>query len=90
MENETIEICVILEVLTQYLLMPFANLSVKLFELGEKIQNKFVYYLILIPQYLILPITLLWMGLTIWQFKLQEKIKIYEKNKYENNILGLW
>lgn len=71
-------ICVILEVLTQYLLMPFAALSVKVFELEEKIQNKFVYYLILIPSYLIFPITLLWMVLTIWQFKLQEKIK-YEK-----------
>ena len=45
----------ILEILTQYLLMPFASLSVKVFELEDKIQNKFVYYLILIPSYLIVP-----------------------------------
>lgn len=67
----------ILKIFT-FLLVPFANLSVKLFELEEKIQNKFVYYLILIPQYLILPISLLWMILTIWQLDIQEKIK-YEK-----------
>ena len=65
----------ILEILTRYLLMPFAALSVKVFELEEKIQNKFVYYLILIPQYLIFPITLLWMVLTIWELNIQEKIK---------------
>ena len=74
----------ILEVLTQYLLMPFAALSVKVFELEYKIQNKFVYYLILIPQYLIFPITLLWMVLTIWQINIQEKIK-YEKQYREAN-----
>lgn len=74
----------ILEVLTQYLLMPFATLSVKVFELEYKIQNKFVYYLILIPQYLIFPITLLWMVLTIWQINIQEKIK-YEKQYREAN-----
>jgi len=65
----------ILEILTRYLLMPFAALSVKVFELEEKIQNKFVYYLILIPQYLIFPITLLWIVLTIWELNIQEKIK---------------
>ena len=70
----------VLEVLTRYLLMPFAFLSVKVFELEDKIQNKFVYYLILIPSYLIFPITLLWMVLTIWQFNIQEKIK-YEKQR---------
>ena len=74
----------ILEVLTQYLLMPFAALSVKVFELEDKIQNKFVYYLILIPSYLIFPITLLWMVLTIWQLNIQEKIK-YEKQYREAN-----
>jgi hypothetical protein len=72
----------ILEVLTRYLLMPFAALSVKVFELEDKIQNKFVYYLILIPSYLIFPITLLWMVLTIWQLDIQEKIK-YRK-QYPN------
>lgn len=70
----------ILEVLTRYLLMPFAFLSVKVFELEEKIQNKFVYHLILIPQYLIFPITLLWMVLTIWQINIQQRIK-YEKQR---------
>ena len=65
----------ILEVLTRYLLMPFAALNVKIFEIGEEIQNKFVHYLILIPQYLIFPITLLWMVLVIWQLNIQEKIK---------------
>lgn len=72
----------ILEVLTRYLLMPFAALSVKVFELEDKIQNKFMYYLILIPSYLIFPITLLWMVLTIWQLDIQEKIK-YRK-QYPN------
>ena len=72
----------ILELLTRYLLMPFATLSVKVFELEDKIQNKFVYYLILIPSYLIFPITLLWMVLTIWQLDIQEKIK-YRK-QYPN------
>ena len=72
----------ILEVLTRYLLMPFAALSVKVFELEDKIQNKFLYYLILIPSYLIFPITLLWMVLTIWQLDIQEKIK-YRK-QYPN------
>lgn len=72
----------ILEFLTRYLLMPFATLSVKVFELEDKIQNKFVYRSILIAQYLIFPITLLWMVLTIWQFKLQEKIKF--KKQYND------
>lgn len=72
----------ILEFLTRYLLMPFAALSVKVFELEDKIQNKFLYHLILIPSYLIFPITLLWMILTIWQLNIQEKIK-YEK-QYRN------
>jgi hypothetical protein len=74
----------ILELLTRYLLMPFASLSVKVFELEDKIQNKFVYYLILIPSYLIFPITLLWMVLTIWQLNIQEKIK-YKKQYREAN-----
>lgn len=77
-------IYVILEVLTQYLLMPFAILSVKLFEFGEKIQNKFVYYLILIPQYLILPFSLLWIELNLWQLKLQEKIKFKKQYRDAN------
>ena len=72
----------ILEFLTRYLLMPFAALSVKVFELEEKIQNKFVYYLILIPSYLIFPITLLWMILTIWQLNIQEKIKFKKQYRY--------
>jgi hypothetical protein len=72
----------IFEFFTRYLLMPFAFLSVKVFELENKIQNKFLYHLILIPQYLIFPITLLWMVLTIWQLKLQEKIKF--KKQYRN------
>lgn len=66
----------ILEVLTRYLLMPFASLSVKVFELEDKIKNKFLYNLILIPSYLIFPITLLWMVLSIWQLNIQEKIKL--------------
>ena len=74
----------ILEVLTQYLLMPFAALSVKVFELEDKIQNKFVYYLILIPSYLIFPITLLWMVLTIWQMNIHQKIK-YKKQYRDAN-----
>lgn len=74
----------ILEILTCYLLIPFASLSLKVFELEDKIQNKFLYNLILIPSYLIFPITLLWMVLTIWQFNIQEKIK-YEKQYREAN-----
>lgn len=74
----------ILEILTRYLLMPFAALSVKVFELEDKIQNKFLYHLILIPSYLIFPITLLWMVLTIWQFKLQEKIKFKKQYRDAN------
>ena len=74
----------ILEVLTRYLLMPFASLSVKVFELEDEIQNKFLYHLILIPSYLIFPITLLWMVLTIWQLNIQEKIK-YEKQYRDAN-----
>jgi hypothetical protein len=74
----------ILELLTRYLLMPFASLSVKVFELEDKIQNKFLYNSILIPSYLIFPITLLWMVLTIWQFDIQEKIK-YKKQYREAN-----
>ena len=74
----------ILEILTRYLLMPFASLSVKVFELEDKIKNKFLYNLILIPSYLIFPITLLWMVLTIWQLNIQEKIK-YEKQYREAN-----
>ena len=74
----------ILEILTQYLLMPFASLSVKVFELEDKIQNKFVYYLILIPSYLIFPITLLWMVLTIWKLNIQEKIKFKKQYRDAN------
>ena len=74
----------ILELFTRYLLMPFATLSVKVFELKDKIQNKFLYNLILFPSYLIFPITLLWMVLTIWQFKLQEKIKFKKQYKDAN------
>ena len=66
----------ILEVLTRYLLMPFALLSVKIYEFQENTKNKIIYYLILIPQYLIFPITLLWMVLSIWQLNIQEKIKL--------------
>ena len=73
----------ILELLTRYLLMPFATLSVKVFELEDKIKNKFVYYLILIPSYLIFPITLLWMVLTIWQLNIQEKIKFKKQYRDE-------
>jgi hypothetical protein len=73
----------ILEFLTRYLLMPFAGLSVKVFEMEEKIQNKFVYYLILIPSYLIFPITLLWMVLTIWEFNIQQKIKYIKQYRNE-------
>lgn len=74
----------ILELLTRYLLMPFATLSVKVFELDDKIQNKFLYHLILIPSYLIFPITLLWMVLTIWQFDIQEKIKFKKQYRDAN------
>lgn len=74
----------ILEVLTRYLLMPFVALNVKIFEIGEEIQNKFVYYLILIPQYLIFPITLLWMVLVIWQLNIQEKIKYAKQYRNTN------
>lgn len=73
----------ILEFLTRYLLMPFASLSVKVFELEDKIQNKFLYHLILIPSYLIFPITLLWMILTIWQLDIQEKIKYIKQYRNE-------
>ena len=66
----------IFEVLTRYLLMPFAWLSVKIYEFRENTENKIIYYLILIPQYLIFPITLLWMVLSIWQLNIQEKIKL--------------
>lgn len=74
----------ILEVLTRYLLMPFAALNVKIFEIREEIQNKFVYCLILIPQYLIFPITLLWMVLVIWQLNIQEKIKYVKQYRNTN------
>lgn len=75
---------IILEFLTRYLLMPFATLSVKVVELEDKIQNKFVYYLILITSYLIFPITLLWMVLTIWQLNIQEKIKFKKQYRDAN------
>lgn len=74
----------ILEILTRYLLMPFASLSVKVFELEDKIKNKFLYHLILIPSYLIFPITLLWMVLTIWQLNIQEKIKFKKQYRDAN------
>ena len=66
----------ILEILTRYLLMPFAWLSVKIHEFQENTKNKVIYYLILIPHWLIFPITLLWMILSIWQLNIQEKIKL--------------
>ena len=74
----------ILKILIQYVLNPFALLTGKLVEILEKTKNKFVYYLILIPSYLIFPITLLWMVLTIWQFKLQEKIKFKKQYRDAN------
>ena len=74
----------ILEILTRYLLMPFASSSVKVFELEDKIKNKFLYHLILIPSYLIFPITLLWMVLTIWQLNIQEKIKFKKQYRDAN------
>lgn len=66
----------ILEFLTRYLLMPFAWLSVKIYEFQENTKNKIIYYLILIPHWLIFPITLLWLVLSIWQLNIQEKIKL--------------
>ena len=79
----------ILEFLTQYLLMPFAALSVKIYELEEKIQNKFVYFLISIPLYLIIPFSLLWIVLSFWKLDIQEKIK-YEKQRREANKWKNW
>jgi hypothetical protein len=64
--------------------MPFAALSVKVFELEDEIKNKFLYHLILIPSYLIFPITLLWMVLTIWQLNIQEKIKFKKQYRDAN------
>lgn len=72
----------ILEVLTRYLLMPFAWLSIKIHEFRENTKNKIIYYLILIPHCLIFPITLLWTVLSFWELDIQEKIK-YRK-QYTN------
>lgn len=74
----------ILEFLTRYLLMPFAYLNVKLFELEDKIQNNFLYYLILILLYLIQPISLLWIELKFLQLNIQEKIKFKKQYSNEN------
>ncbi len=72
----------ILEVLTRYLLMPFAYLSIKIHEFRENTKNKIIYYLILIPHLLIFPITLLWTVLSFWELDIQAKIK-YRK-QYTN------
>ena len=45
---------------------------------AEKIQNKFVYYLIKIPYWIIFPITFLWTLLTFQYFNNQEKLKRYK------------
>ena len=39
----------ILEILTRYLLMPFAWLSVKIYEFRENTKNKIIYYLMKLP-----------------------------------------
>ena len=72
----------ILEILTRYLLMPFAWLSVKIHEFQENTKNKVIYYLILIPHCIVFPITLLWTVLSFWELDIQEKIR-YRK-KYTN------
>lgn len=72
----------ILEVLTRYLLMPFAWLSIKIHEFRENTKNTIIYYLILIPHCLIFPITLLWTVLSFWELDIQEKIR-YRK-QYTN------
>lgn len=64
--------------------MPFAWLSVKIYEFRENTKNKIIYYLTLIPQYLIFPITLLWMVFTIWQLNIREKIKYVKQYKNSN------
>jgi hypothetical protein len=72
----------ILEILTRYLLMPFAWLSIKIYEFRENTKNKIIYYLILIPHCLIFPITLLWTVLSFCELDIQEKIR-YRK-QYTN------
>ena len=83
----------ILEILTRYLLMPFAWLSVKIYvewlsvkiyKIRENTKNKIIYYLILIPHWLIFPITLLWTVLSIWQLDIQEKIKYVKQYRNAN------
>ena len=74
----------ILEILTRYLLMPFAWLSVTIYEFRENTKNKIIYYLILIPHWLIFPITLLWTVLSIWELDIQEKIKYVKQYRNAN------
>ena len=68
----------ILKILIQYVLNPFALLTGKLIEILEKTKNKFVYYLIKIPYWIIFPITFLWTLLTFQYFNNQEKLKRYK------------
>ncbi len=68
----------ILKILIQYVLNPFALLTGKLVEILEKTKNKFVYYLIKIPYWIIFPITFLWTLLTFQYFNNQEKLKRYK------------
>ena len=68
----------ILKILIQYVLNPFTLLTGKLVEILEKTKNKFVYYLIKIPYWIIFPITFLWTLLTFQYFNNQEKLKRYK------------
>lgn len=68
----------ILKILIQYVLNPFALLTGKLVEILEKTKNKFAYYLIKIPYWIIFPITFLWTLLTFQYFNNQEKLKRYK------------
>lgn len=68
----------ILKILIQYVLNPFALLTGKLVEILEKTKNKFMYYLIKIPYWIIFPITFLWTLLTFQYFNNQEKLKRYK------------
>ena len=68
----------ILKILIQYVLNPFALLTGELVEILEKTKNKFVYYLIKIPYWIIFPITFVWTLLTFQYFNNQEKLKRYK------------
>lgn len=68
----------ILKILIQYILNPFALLTGELVEILEKTKNKFVYYLIKIPYWIIFPITFVWTLLTFQYFNNQEKLKRYK------------